>query len=104
RDRRAPATTTPRRAAAPLRVNAPRVDLHLHTDHSDGRLSPSQLVRAAADAGLTTIAVTDHDTTAGLAAVARAARSARLDCVPGIEITAIHDGRDIHVLAHFLDE
>jgi predicted metal-dependent phosphoesterase TrpH len=79
------------------------IDLHLHTTASDGRSSPEQLVAAAAAAGLTTMAVTDHDTMAGVSAVVAAARAQGLECVPGIEITAIHAGRDVHVLAYFLD-
>ena len=79
------------------------IDLHLHTTASDGRSSPSDLVREAHRAGLTTIAVTDHDTTAGLADVAAAAQAHGLDTVSGIEITAVHRGRDVHVLGYFFD-
>jgi 3',5'-nucleoside bisphosphate phosphatase len=79
------------------------IDLHLHTTASDGRSSPEDLVRDAAAAGLRTIAVTDHDTMAALAAVEAAAAVAGLAVVPGIEITAVLDGRDVHVLGYFLD-
>lgn len=78
------------------------IDLHLHTTASDGRSTPADLVREAAAAGLTTIAVTDHDTTAAIADVAAAAQGAGLDVVPGIEITAVDRGRDVHILAYFL--
>jgi hypothetical protein len=76
------------------------IDLHLHTTVSDGALEPHALVEAARQAGLTTIAVTDHDTLGAWPIVDPAARAAGLDCLPGIEITAVLDGRDVHVLAY----
>lgn len=78
------------------------IDLHLHTTASDGRSTPAELVQEAAQAGLTTIAVTDHDTTAAQAEVAAAASAAGLETVPGIEITAVHANRDVHILAYFV--
>jgi predicted metal-dependent phosphoesterase TrpH len=80
------------------------IDLHLHTTASDGRSSPEQLVRAAAAVGITTLAVTDHDTTAGVAAARAAAGAVGVDVVMGIEITAVLDGRDIHILGYFFDD
>jgi len=79
------------------------IDLHLHTTASDGRCSPAELVSRAAAAGLTTIAVTDHDTVAGCADASAACASAGLTFVPGIEITAIRFGGDVHVLGYFID-
>lgn len=79
------------------------IDLHLHTTASDGLLPPAALVDAARAAGLRTIAITDHDSTAGIAEAVRAADACGMDCVPGIEITAIADERDIHVLGYFID-
>ena len=79
------------------------IDLHLHTTASDGRSSPHELVQEAASAGLTAIAVTDHDTTNALAAVKATAADVGIACVPGIEITAVHNGRDVHVLGYFVD-
>ena len=80
------------------------IDLHLHTTASDGRLSPEQLVRTAAAAGITTLAVTDHDTTAGVAAARAAAGAVGVEVVMGIEITAVLDGRDVHILGYFFDD
>lgn len=80
------------------------IDLHLHTTASDGRLSPEQLVRTAAAAGITTLAVTDHDTTAGVAEARAAAGAVGVDVVMGIEITAVLDGRDVHILGYFFDD
>ncbi len=79
------------------------IDLHLHTTASDGRLTPDALVARAADAGLTIISVTDHDTTAGLPEAGAAARRHGIRLVNGIEITAVENGRDIHVLGYFFD-
>ena len=79
------------------------IDLHLHTTASDGLLSPTDLVSRAASCGLRTISVTDHDTCAGLAEAGEAARRLGLRAIPGVEITAIEDGRDAHMLAYFVD-
>jgi predicted metal-dependent phosphoesterase TrpH len=80
------------------------IDLHLHTTASDGRSTPDALVAEAAAAGVRTIAVTDHDTVAGVAAVRSAAARAGLAMIAGIEITAVHQRRDIHVLGYFIDD
>jgi 3',5'-nucleoside bisphosphate phosphatase len=79
------------------------IDLHLHTTASDGLLTPAALIARAADAGLTIVAITDHDTVAGVpeAEAAAAARSLRL--VIGIEITAVEHGQDVHILGYFFD-
>ena len=79
------------------------IDLHLHTTASDGRSSPEDLVQAAVRARLDTISVTDHDTVAGLDRVAAACATAEVEWVPGIEITAIYEDVDVHVLGYFLD-
>jgi predicted metal-dependent phosphoesterase TrpH len=79
------------------------IDLHLHTTASDGRCTPRQLVERAAAAGLTAIAATDHDTTAAVAEVRSLAREFDIEVVSGIEITAVHDGIDVHMLGYFLD-
>lgn len=79
------------------------IDLHTHSTASDGRCSPEELVARAADAGVTVLALTDHDTFAGCAAAAAACGSRGIDFVPGIEITAVAAGRDVHVLGYFCD-
>jgi predicted metal-dependent phosphoesterase TrpH len=79
------------------------IDLHLHTTASDGALSPSELVLEARAAGLSIISITDHDTTAGCDAARGTARDAGVELVPGIEISAVADGRDVHVLGYFID-
>jgi 3',5'-nucleoside bisphosphate phosphatase len=79
------------------------IDLHLHTTASDGSLSPSELVDRARSAHLSVIAITDHDTTAGTCAARDLARAAGLELIPGIEISSVADGRDVHMLGYFLD-
>ena len=79
------------------------IDLHLHTTASDGRLSPAQLVTRVAAAGITIMSVTDHDTVAALAEVGAAAAARGIRLVPGIEITSVADGRDVHMLGYFCD-
>jgi predicted metal-dependent phosphoesterase TrpH len=79
------------------------IDLHLHTTASDGRLAPAQLVARAAAAGLTTISVTDHDTVAAIAEATDVAAIAKIRVVPGIEITAVDQERDVHMLGYFFD-
>jgi hypothetical protein len=79
------------------------IDLHLHTTASDGLLTPGTLVARAAGAGLTTIAITDHDSVAGVSEATTAAAHLAMRVVPGIEITAIEEGRDVHILGYFLD-
>lgn len=80
------------------------IDLHTHTTASDGHLAPADLVREAWAAGIRVLAVTDHDTVAGLAEARRAAGEFGLTHVTGIEMTAVEDGRDIHVLGYFFEE
>ena len=79
------------------------IDLHLHTTASDGALAPAVLVARAASGGITTLAVTDHDTTGGLDEARSAADARGLRLVNGIEITAVEGTRDVHVLGYFFD-
>jgi predicted metal-dependent phosphoesterase TrpH len=79
------------------------IDLHSHTTASDGRLAPDALVRSAVAIGITTLGVTDHDTVAGLGTATDAAREAGITLVPGIEVTSVHNGRDVHMLGYFID-
>ena len=78
------------------------IDLHSHSSASDGTDSPELVVQRAAAAGLDVLALTDHDTTAGLAG-ARAALPAGLTLVPGMELSCDLDGRSVHLLAYLFD-
>jgi len=80
------------------------VDLHSHTTASDGTFSPRDLIREAARRGVRVLAVTDHDSTEGLAeAIDEAERHRPLQIVPGIEINCDVDGGEIHILGYYLD-
>lgn len=77
-----------------------RIDLHCHSTFSDGSASPAELVALAGHAGLAALAVTDHDTTAGLDEARAAAASTDLEIIPGCEVSTNLDGRSVHVLGH----
>ena len=81
-----------------------RVDLHIHSTASDGRYSPAEIVRKAAVAGLTVIALTDHDTVDGIIPALEAAKAFPwMKIIPGVEIsTDVPDG-EVHVLGYFID-
>ncbi len=79
------------------------IDLHSHTTASDGQYTAQELFTRARAAGVTALAVTDHDTVNGLEAAAQAARLAGVVLVPGIEITTIVNRREVHILGHFVD-
>jgi predicted metal-dependent phosphoesterase TrpH len=79
-----------------------RADLHSHTTCSDGEFTPLALVTRAVAAGVTHLAVTDHDTIAGLTAAGAAGRQAGVEIIPGIEITTRLNSRECHVLGHHL--
>ena len=79
------------------------IDLHLHTTASDGLSTPDALVARTEAAGLTTIAVTDHDTLAAVPAVRQAAARSGIRVIPGLEVTAVQDGQDVHVLGYFVE-
>jgi len=79
------------------------IDLHTHTTASDGRCTPGELVARAAAAGVTVLSVTDHDTVAACEAVSAACAAAGIEFVPGIEITAVRDEADVHMLGYFID-
>lgn len=79
------------------------VDLHLHSNCSDGVLKPGALVELLASSGIGLFALTDHDSVAGLAAAAAAALQHGLTCVPGIELSARWRGQTVHVVGLGVD-
>ena len=79
------------------------IDLHTHTTASDGKCAPADLVARAFQAGVTVLAVTDHDTMGGCPAAAAACAQRGMEFVVGIEVTAVADSRDVHVLGYFVD-
>jgi len=79
------------------------IDLHTHTTASDGSLSPAELVNLARRLGLKAVAVTDHDTIAGLPEALAAGRALNYEAVPGIEISAEFRPGSMHILGYFID-
>lgn len=80
-----------------------RVDLHIHTTASDGALTPSEVVQEAMARGLTTMAITDHDTVAGVDEALEAANDTALEIIPGVELSAQWGSEETHILGYGLD-
>ena len=79
------------------------VDLHMHSTASDGAVPPEGVVEAAKTAGLSVIALTDHDTLAGIAAARVAGERLGVAVSAGVELSAVHDGREVHLLGLHLE-
>lgn len=79
------------------------VDLHSHTDRSDGVLSPPELVDLAKDVGLSALGISDHDTIQACGEVCEYARERGVELIHGVELGAKFRGRSIHVLGYFLE-
>lgn len=92
---------------AGARLAGPRaaslVDLHAHSTASDGLLPPAQLVALAGERGLRVLALTDHDTIAGLAAATSAAADVGLRLIPGVELSTHVEAGEVHILGYFID-
>jgi predicted metal-dependent phosphoesterase TrpH len=85
-------------------VTPPNFDLQSHSVHSDGTLNPGEVVAAAAQAGVELLALSDHDTAAGVPEAQAAAQDAGIGLVTATEITSIFDGQqDVHVLGYLID-
>lgn len=81
-----------------------QADLHIHSTASDGRLTPAEVVKEAAERGLKFIALTDHDTAEGIAPAKAAAESfPNLKLIPGVEISTDIPAGEVHVLGYFID-
>jgi predicted metal-dependent phosphoesterase TrpH len=80
-----------------------RIDLHTHSDRSDGTLSPTELVRHAAERSVDVLAITDHDCAAGWDEAVAAAADRRVTLVRGIEISCRYGGQSVHLLAYLPD-
>jgi predicted metal-dependent phosphoesterase TrpH len=80
------------------------IDLHTHTTHSDGTVSPTQLVELARDLGVSAVAVTDHDIVDGLAVALAAGERLGVEVVPGVELSLEWEDRTLHLLGYFFCE
>jgi predicted metal-dependent phosphoesterase TrpH len=78
-------------------------DLHVHSSASDGTDAPARVVARARELGLAAIALTDHDTVGGLSEAFEAGHRLGIDVIPGIELSAMHKGREVHLLGYFID-
>jgi predicted metal-dependent phosphoesterase TrpH len=83
--------------------SAGRADLHAHTTHSDGALTPYELVNKAKQAGLTTLSITDHDNVGALDEAMEWGKSVGVEVVPGLELSVSVGEKDVHILAYFFD-
>ncbi len=79
------------------------IDLHTHSTVSDGTETPAELVRAARAAGLGTVAITDHDSTAGWQEAFAEAEGTGLTVIPGMELSTRHGSKSVHLLAYLID-
>jgi predicted metal-dependent phosphoesterase TrpH len=98
---RQPFTALCQRLGQPAKAG--RADLHTHSTASDGEYTPAQIVELARRAGLAAVALTDHDTLAGLDAARAAAAGSALEVIAGVEITCDFRGKELHLLAYFVD-
>lgn len=80
-----------------------RIDLHTHSNRSDGTFTPAEVVRTAAERGLEAIALVDHDTTEGLDEALAAGERLGVEVVPGVEFSAEHERTSVHVLCYWPD-
>lgn len=78
-------------------------DLHIHTTRSDGTLSPAEVVRAAKNAGIVCLAMTDHDTVSGIDEAIQEGMSLGVEVIPGVEISVEHAPGIMHILGYFID-
>ncbi len=79
------------------------IDLHLHTRHSDGELTAEALLNLIAAKNISCVSITDHDTFAAYAVAPKIAESLGVELIPGIEVSSVDNGRDIHILGYFCD-
>lgn len=79
------------------------VDLHVHSNYSDGSLSPSQLVDLAVEKGLFAFALTDHDTIDGIDEAIESAKERPVTVIPGIELSTEYEGKDVHIVGLMID-
>ncbi len=80
------------------------IDLQAHSVVSDGQLEPAEVARAAAQAGVTVMSLTDHDAIAGVREAVAAAEEAGIECVPAVEMSCVHRySDDLHVLGYWVD-
>ncbi|MBS6041630.1 MAG: PHP domain-containing protein [Clostridium baratii] len=81
-----------------------KVDFHVHTNFSDGLLSPKAVVKRASNNGVSILAITDHDTIDGISEAIEESKLHNIKIIPGIELSTNYNGESIHVLGYFKDD
>jgi len=84
-------------------VTVSRIDLHLHTTHSDGSLPPSEVLQLAAKASVIALAITDHDITTGIPEATIRGEELGIEVIPGVEISSFDGRSELHILGYYLD-
>ena len=77
-------------------------DLHVHTDFSDGTFTPEEVIRCAKEKNLSCIAICDHDCIDGIEPSIEYSKNFPIEIIPGVELTVIKNGREIHILGYFI--
>jgi 3',5'-nucleoside bisphosphate phosphatase len=80
-----------------------KVDLHIHTNHSDGFYSPSEIIAKAKANDIETISITDHDNLSGIAEAASCGNKVGIEVIPGVEISSDIKDKEIHILGYYID-
>ncbi|NUN23736.1 MAG: PHP domain-containing protein [Candidatus Jettenia caeni] len=86
-----------------VEVNYGNSDLHIHTNYSDGTMTPEEVVDEALLSGVSTIAITDHDTIEGVGIALRYGNNKNLNIIPGIELSSYLSPSEVHILGYFID-
>lgn len=84
-------------------MNSLRVDLHTHSTASDGLNEPAEIVKQAKHVGLKAVSLTDHDAVLGIDEAVEAGNRLDIEVIPGIEISTLENGQDVHVLGYFIN-
>lgn len=79
------------------------IDLHTHSVYSDGTFTPAELLELGAERGLSTVALTDHDSTAGLPEAFEAGARFDIEVIPGVELSTVRDGEGVHMLCYLME-
>lgn len=87
----------------PASTDEGKADLHMHTSYSDGVFSPRELIERARKAGLSAIAITDHDHVGAIEEASAWGQKLGITVVPGVELSVTLGGKDLHILAYFFD-
>ncbi len=80
-----------------------RIDLHMHSNYSDGILPVKKMIHILVSFGVKTFSITDHDTVEATEEAINESKKSGIECIPGIEISSEHNNREIHILGYYID-